>query len=193
MRLLGAALSQPSPRRSAWPGCTWTTATVERCEAHEEDCEGLVNYALAIEGIEVALFFREQPDGTLPREPAQQGCGQRGRVAASFRGGGHECASGCAMPGPLSVATERHAGPIPDSRLRAARCTSHRQENGSKHCETEPAILEERTRRSTDLICALIAFCGFLFFAGLQVIGLLGADEPRYAQIAREMLRATTG
>jgi len=45
----------------------------------------------------------------------------------------------------------------------------------------------ERARRSTDLI-ALIAFCGFLYFAGLQVIGLLGADEPRYAQIAREML-----
>jgi 4-amino-4-deoxy-L-arabinose transferase-like glycosyltransferase len=49
-------------------------------------------------------------------------------------------------------------------------------------------ILDERTRRSTDLL-ALIAFCGFLFFAGLQVIGLVGADEPRYAQIAREMLQ----
>ena len=49
-------------------------------------------------------------------------------------------------------------------------------------------ILEERTRRSADLL-ALIAFCGFLFFAGLQVIGLVGADEPRYAQIAREMLQ----
>jgi 4-amino-4-deoxy-L-arabinose transferase-like glycosyltransferase len=45
----------------------------------------------------------------------------------------------------------------------------------------------ERARRSTELV-ALIAFCGFLFFAGLQVIGLLGADEPRYAQVAREML-----
>jgi 4-amino-4-deoxy-L-arabinose transferase-like glycosyltransferase len=51
-----------------------------------------------------------------------------------------------------------------------------------------PPILEDRTRRSTDLL-ALIAFCGFLFFAGLQVIGLVGADEPRYAQIAREMLQ----
>jgi 4-amino-4-deoxy-L-arabinose transferase-like glycosyltransferase len=48
--------------------------------------------------------------------------------------------------------------------------------------------LQERTRRSTDLL-ALIAFCGFLFFAGLQVIGLVGADEPRYAQVAREMLQ----
>jgi 4-amino-4-deoxy-L-arabinose transferase-like glycosyltransferase len=43
-------------------------------------------------------------------------------------------------------------------------------------------------RRSTDVV-ALIAFCAFLFFAGLQVIGLVGADEPRYAQVAREMLQ----
>ncbi|MFZ1918030.1 MAG: glycosyltransferase family 39 protein [Terriglobales bacterium] len=34
----------------------------------------------------------------------------------------------------------------------------------------------------------LVAFCGFLFFYGLGAFGLLGADEPRYAQIAREML-----
>jgi 4-amino-4-deoxy-L-arabinose transferase-like glycosyltransferase len=38
-------------------------------------------------------------------------------------------------------------------------------------------------------VLALVAFCGFLFFAGLQVIGLVGADEPRYAQVAREMLQ----
>ena len=48
--------------------------------------------------------------------------------------------------------------------------------------------LQDRARRSTDVL-ALVAFCGFLFFAGLQVIGLVGADEPRYAQIAREMLQ----
>ncbi len=51
-----------------------------------------------------------------------------------------------------------------------------------------PPSLEDRTRRSTDVL-ALIAFCGFLFFAGLQIVGLVGADEPRYAQIAREMLQ----
>ena len=34
----------------------------------------------------------------------------------------------------------------------------------------------------------LVAFCGFLFFYGLGAFGLVGADEPRYAQIAREML-----
>ena len=34
----------------------------------------------------------------------------------------------------------------------------------------------------------LIVFCGFLFFYGLGSFGLIGADEPRYAQVAREML-----
>jgi len=47
--------------------------------------------------------------------------------------------------------------------------------------------LDDRTRRSVDLL-ALIAFCGFFFIAGIQLVGLVGADEPRYAQIAREML-----
>jgi 4-amino-4-deoxy-L-arabinose transferase-like glycosyltransferase len=37
-------------------------------------------------------------------------------------------------------------------------------------------------------ILLLVAFCGFLFFYGLGSFGLVGADEPRYAQIAREML-----
>ncbi len=33
----------------------------------------------------------------------------------------------------------------------------------------------------------LIGFCGFLLFFGLAHFGLVGADEPRYAQVAREM------
>jgi hypothetical protein len=34
----------------------------------------------------------------------------------------------------------------------------------------------------------LVACCAFLFFYGLGAFGLIGADEPRYAQVAREML-----
>ena len=34
----------------------------------------------------------------------------------------------------------------------------------------------------------LIGLCLFLFFYGLGRFGLVGADEPRYAQVAREML-----
>lgn len=34
----------------------------------------------------------------------------------------------------------------------------------------------------------LAGFSAFLFFYGLSYFGLIGADEPRYAQVAREML-----
>jgi 4-amino-4-deoxy-L-arabinose transferase-like glycosyltransferase len=42
--------------------------------------------------------------------------------------------------------------------------------------------------RTRTEILLLVAFCGFLFFYGLGSFGLVGADEPRYAQVAREML-----
>src|SRR5579863_6588503 len=45
--------------------------------------------------------------------------------------------------------------------------------------------MTNRTR--TDLLL-LAGFCAFLFFYGLGAFGLIGADEPRYAQVAREML-----
>lgn len=45
--------------------------------------------------------------------------------------------------------------------------------------------MTNRTR--TDLLL-LAGFCIFLFFYGLAQFGLIGADEPRYAQVAREML-----
>jgi 4-amino-4-deoxy-L-arabinose transferase-like glycosyltransferase len=43
------------------------------------------------------------------------------------------------------------------------------------------------SRESTNWLL-LGGFCGFLFFFGLASFGLIGADEPRYAQVAREML-----
>jgi 4-amino-4-deoxy-L-arabinose transferase-like glycosyltransferase len=54
----------------------------------------------------------------------------------------------------------------------------------SKICNlTSP--MTNRTR--TDALL-LAGFCAFLFFYGIGQFGLIGADEPRYAQVAREML-----
>jgi 4-amino-4-deoxy-L-arabinose transferase-like glycosyltransferase len=47
--------------------------------------------------------------------------------------------------------------------------------------------MPESRRVHTDWLL-LLGFCAFLFFWGLNYFGLIGADEPRYAQIAREML-----
>ncbi len=44
--------------------------------------------------------------------------------------------------------------------------------------------MNQRTREAL----LLAGFCIFLFFYGLGQFGLVGADEPRYAQVAREML-----
>ncbi len=111
MRLLGAALSGLQREGTlAWMHVD--RDTMDRCEAQDEDCEGLVNYALAIEGIEVALFFREQPDGRYRVSLRSKGAVNVAAVAEALGGGGHECASGCAVEGPLSVATERLLGQL---------------------------------------------------------------------------------
>jgi 4-amino-4-deoxy-L-arabinose transferase-like glycosyltransferase len=47
--------------------------------------------------------------------------------------------------------------------------------------------LTDRDRTLTDLLL-ILGFCAFFYFFGLNYFGLVGADEPRYAQIAREML-----
>ncbi len=54
---------------------------------------------------------------------------------------------------------------------------------------TPVSIPAARSRLVTTAEVALLgACCAVLFFFGLGSFGLVGADEPRYAQIAREML-----
>jgi len=44
------------------------------------------------------------------------------------------------------------------------------------------------TARTRTDVLLLAGFCAFLFFYGIGQFGLIGADEPRYSQVAREML-----
>jgi phosphoesterase RecJ-like protein len=106
MRLLGAALNNLH-RDGALAWMYVTRADMERTGALEEHSEGLVNYALAIEGVEVALYFRELTDHRYRVSLRSKGTVSVAMVAEKFGGGGHECASGCSLDGPLSVATER--------------------------------------------------------------------------------------
>lgn len=103
MRLLGAALSNLHREGSlAW---IWVTREqMERLQAKEEDCEGLVNYALSIGDVEVAVFFREMQDGRYRVSLRSKGKFNVATVAEGFGGGGHACASGFSVDGPLTVA-----------------------------------------------------------------------------------------
>jgi len=103
IRLLGEALrnlSVEGPVAYAWV----TRRQMDLCGAIEEDCEGLVNYILSIGGVEVAAFFRELPDNRFRVSLRSKGKLDVAQVAATFGGGGHECASGCSVDGPLAEA-----------------------------------------------------------------------------------------
>src|SRR5581483_3380414 len=106
MRLLGAALSQLHREGSlAW---IWVTRQqMDHAGATAEDCEGLVNYALALHGVEAAASFRELADGPYRVTLRSKGKLNVANVAERFGGGGHRCASGCSLDGPLSVAVAR--------------------------------------------------------------------------------------
>ena len=103
MRLLGEALRNLNTEGHV--GWTWVTQEqMDRCEAKEEDCEGLVNYVLSIGEVEVAAFFRELPDRRFRVSLRSKGKLDVAKVAERFGGGGHECASGCSLNGPLAQA-----------------------------------------------------------------------------------------
>jgi bifunctional oligoribonuclease and PAP phosphatase NrnA len=106
MRLLGAALSNLHREGSlAW---IWVTREqMERFGAREEDCEGLVNYALSMADVQVAIFFRELPEGRYRVSLRSKGSVNVSTVAEHFGGGGHKCASGCSLDGPLAIAVSR--------------------------------------------------------------------------------------
>jgi phosphoesterase RecJ-like protein len=111
LRLLGAALS--ALQREGPLAWIWVTQEqMDRVGAKEEDCEGLVNYALSIGDVEVAAFFRELPDGRFRVSLRSKGKLDVSQIAADFGGGGHACASGCAVDGPLHAAVESILGRI---------------------------------------------------------------------------------
>ncbi len=103
--LLGAALSNLKREgRLAW---LWVTHQdmVRTCAA-EEDCEGIVNYAICISGVEAAVFLRELPDGHIRLSLRSKGRVNVSAIAARLGGGGHENAAGVTLAGPISHALD---------------------------------------------------------------------------------------
>ncbi len=106
IKLLGVALS--SLQREG--AVTWMSVTrndMERCDALDEDCEGLVNYALGIAGVEVAIFLREAAHERVRVSIRSKGAVDVAALAEKFGGGGHECAGGFSTAGPVEAAAER--------------------------------------------------------------------------------------
>ena len=85
----------------------WVThQDMVRTCATEEDCEGIVNYAVCISGVEVAVFLRELPERRIRLSLRGKGKVNVAAIAERLGGGGHENASGCTLEGPLPRALE---------------------------------------------------------------------------------------
>ncbi len=104
--LLGAALNNLAREgRLAW---LWVTQQdMARTNAAEEDCEGIVNVALGIAGVEAAVFLRELPEGQIRLSLRSKGEVSVAAIAEKLGGGGHENAAGCTLDGPLERAQEQ--------------------------------------------------------------------------------------
>lgn len=106
LHLLGAALTNlKRDGRLAW---LWVThQDFVRTRAAEEDCEGIVNYALSISGVEAAAFLRELPEGRIRVSLRSKGQVDVSAIAQMLGGGGHENAAGVTLEGPLREAQEQ--------------------------------------------------------------------------------------
>lgn len=72
--------------------------------AVSEDMEGLVNYALNVEGVEVGILFKETEDGAVKASLRSAGKVNVAAIAQSFGGGGHVRAAGCRLEEQLQEA-----------------------------------------------------------------------------------------
>lgn len=107
LRLLGELLTELE--LSECGDVAWMTLTKEminRFAVSPSDIEGFVNYARMIDGVSVALLFREE-DGAVKVSWRGRGDVDVATLAAKFGGGGHSKAAGCTVEGSLHEVKRR--------------------------------------------------------------------------------------
>ena len=103
-------LAAHSPTSQCQGAISWmhvSEADMLASGATEQDCEGLVNWALSIHGVEATAFFREIAGSRYRVSLRSKGRIDVSRIAQTFGGGGHACASGHDITGPLEAAANR--------------------------------------------------------------------------------------
>lgn len=111
VRLLGRALE--TLERSADGRVAWITLTQEAIRdegARQDESDGFIQYPRMIDGVEVALFFKELESGSVRVGFRSKGKVDVSQLAQEFGGGGHPRAAGCTLDGPIADATTRVVG-----------------------------------------------------------------------------------
>jgi phosphoesterase RecJ-like protein len=91
-------------------GIIWSsipTSVFRETNTTVADTERLVEELRSVEGIEVAVLFKELENGKIKVSLRSKGRAAVNLVARAFGGGGHEQAAGCVIPGELEEVQER--------------------------------------------------------------------------------------
>ncbi|OUM88383.1 MAG: hypothetical protein BAA01_08410 [Bacillus thermozeamaize] len=84
-----------------------TQEDLREAGATEADMDGLVQYPLRIEGVEVGLLFREMSPASCKVSLRSRERVDVAKIAGLFGGGGHARAAGCTVEGPLLAVMEQ--------------------------------------------------------------------------------------
>jgi len=76
-----------------------TEEMMKKTDASEEDCDGLVNIARNIEGVEVAVLVRQRSKDEFKINFRSQNYVDVSAIARKYSGGGHMKAAGCTLKG----------------------------------------------------------------------------------------------
>ena len=103
-----------------------------------QDSEDMINFTRGIDGVEVGLFFMEQPRGGTKISLRSRQLVDVARIAESFGGGGHRAAAGATVPGSMTEIVERvrkavraHAAPAAQNAMPGGRPASRATRRGS--------------------------------------------------------------
>ena len=100
--LLGEQLEVLAEGRLAL--CTLTPEMLAACGAGEDDIEDLANFPRQIEGVQVAVYMRQQGTGEVKFSVRTDPGIDASAICAHLGGGGHAAAAGAAMQGSLAEA-----------------------------------------------------------------------------------------
>ncbi|MDP4092529.1 MAG: bifunctional oligoribonuclease/PAP phosphatase NrnA [Bacillota bacterium] len=100
VKLMGFAIESLELFEHGKVAClTLTDQDMKKAEAVEEDCDGIVNIARNIQGVEVAVMLRQRDNGEVKANLRSKAYVDVSVIAGMFSGGGHKRAAGFTAAG----------------------------------------------------------------------------------------------
>lgn len=108
LKLTGLTLGRLEVLEDGLVACTWVqNDDYQATGAIPQDTEDLINYTRSLAGVEVGLFFMEQPAGGVKVSFRARSRVNVAKIAEQFGGGGHRLAAGAILNTSLEEARSR--------------------------------------------------------------------------------------